>query len=234
MVSDVVPGNDAQDRINLFWSMVGQDYEAHEGNLPDADGRAAWSTFLRGVLPPASADVLDVGTGTGFLALLMAEHGHRVTGIDLAAGMLAVARSLAAVSRLDVQFLEGDAVAPEWPDASFDALTNRHLLWTLREPERAFQDWRRLLRPGGRVVAVDGAWFGADQPDEDGANPFTAYYSAVTREVLPLMRLSDPQRLVPMFLAAGFRAASVGTLPGPLWTSSSSEANPPFVMTATA
>jgi ubiquinone/menaquinone biosynthesis C-methylase UbiE len=48
---------------------------------------------LRSLLPPALAEVLDVGTGTGFLALLLAELRYRVVGIDLAPDMLEIARS---------------------------------------------------------------------------------------------------------------------------------------------
>jgi SAM-dependent methyltransferase len=45
------------------------------------------------------------------------------------------------------------------PPASFDVVTSRHFLWTLREPAKAMASWRNLLRPGGRLVAVDGFWF---------------------------------------------------------------------------
>jgi protein-L-isoaspartate O-methyltransferase len=55
---------------------------------------------LRPLLPPPPADILDVGTGTGFLALLLAELGHRVSGIDLSEGMLVrVRRSLRCIGQ---------------------------------------------------------------------------------------------------------------------------------------
>ena len=107
-----------------------------------------------------------MGAGTGFLALLLAELGHRVTGVDLAPGMLALARAKAArlpAGAVRPVFAPGDAVDPPLPAGSVDAVISRHLLWTLTEPQRAFANWRRLLRPGGRVVAIDGLWHGGRQ-----------------------------------------------------------------------
>ena len=104
-----------------------------------------------------------MGTGTGFLALLLAELGHRVTGVDLAAGMLGL-RPGEGAARVPpgvpaaASSGPGDAVDPPLPAGSVDAVVSRHLLWTLTDPARAFASWHRLLRPGGRVVAIDGLW----------------------------------------------------------------------------
>jgi ubiquinone/menaquinone biosynthesis C-methylase UbiE len=64
------------------------------------------------LLPHAPADVLDVGTGTGFLALLLAELGYRVVGIDLAPDMLEIAQSKC-TNEIAPRFELGDAAAPE-------------------------------------------------------------------------------------------------------------------------
>jgi len=116
------------------------------------------------VLPVVPSKVLDVGTGTGFLAWIAAELGHRVTGIDLAESMLEGALAQTAKRRLEVTFEVGDAVAPPFPDRSFDVVISRSLIWTLREPDSAFGNWYALLRPGGRVVAIYGL-SAAEQPD---------------------------------------------------------------------
>jgi SAM-dependent methyltransferase len=92
-------------------------------------------------------------------------------------------------------------VAPQFPPASFDAITNRHLLWTLREPEKALANWLALLRPGGRLVAIDGFWF----TSTDEAPPlFGEHYTPATKEQLPLMRLDRPDPIVEMLTAVGF------------------------------
>lgn len=202
----VVPGpNDVQAHITTFWSTVAPDYEAHGGNVA-AFGSAEYQTWvdaLASVLPDPPSDVLDVASGTGYLALAAASLGHRVTAVDLAPAMLdelvanATARGLAVDARL------GDAVAPAFSPASFDAVTSRHLLWTLREPASAMANWRELLRSGGRLVAVDGFWF--TQWDDGEVPPlFVEHYTADTRGELPFMHLDGPEPILSVLTAAGF------------------------------
>ncbi|GAA0330518.1 methyltransferase domain-containing protein [Actinoallomurus spadix] len=61
--------------------------------------RAAWARSLHTWMPPGAVDVLDVGCGTGSLSLLLAQAGHRVTGVDLAPGMVSQARAKLAAAR---------------------------------------------------------------------------------------------------------------------------------------
>jgi SAM-dependent methyltransferase len=211
-----------QDRITAFWNTVAPEYEAHNGNVPSRDSAeyAAWVEALRGLLPPAPADVLDLATGTGFLALIAAGLGHRVVGVDLSSAMLAEARTEANRRRLSVTFVRGDAVAPEFPAAGFDAIVCRHFIWTLREPERALQSWLRLLRPGGRIVAVDGFWFAAspgnpgNEDSGDAAAPglFEQHYTVETRAALPAMHLNSVEPIAALFEAAGYAPVTVGDL----------------------
>jgi ubiquinone/menaquinone biosynthesis C-methylase UbiE len=200
-----------QENITRFWSTVAPGYEAHTGNVPlrQSAEYAAWVKALSVLLPPAPAEVLDIATGTGFLATIAAGLGHRVTGIDLAESMLAEARANATSLGLNLTFALGDAVAPSLPPASYDALMCRHFIWTLREPETAFRNWRALLRPGGRVIAIDGFWFAGDQPAAEPTEPdpddlFGQHYTARTRAALPAMALNDPLPVVEMFRNAGF------------------------------
>jgi SAM-dependent methyltransferase len=126
--------------------------------------RAAWDRILDLVIPPLSSgggllDALDVGSGTGFLALELAARGHRVTGIDFAPSMVARAREKAAAQGLAAHFDQGDAENLSYADGSFDLVISRHVLWTLPHPERALDEWLRVLRPGGRLAVIDGAQY---------------------------------------------------------------------------
>ncbi len=206
-----------QERITGFWSAVAPEYEAHGGNVPARGSAeyAAWVDAIRDLLPPVPADVLDIATGTGFVALIAAGLGHRVTGIDLAGPMLNEARTAARRRALSVAFAAGDAVQPEFPAASFDAIVNRHFIWTLREPVRAFRNWLRLLRPGGRVVSIDGFWFGqaSEAAATDAApNLFDGHYTPETRAALPAMQLTTAEPVAAQFREAGFASVTVGNL----------------------
>ena len=96
--------------------------------------------------------VLDVGTGAGLLALLYAELGHEVTGLDFSQAMLEQARERADRHGLPVDFVRGDAEALPFGDESFDVVTNRIVIWSLPSPGVAVREWARVLKPGGKLV----------------------------------------------------------------------------------
>jgi SAM-dependent methyltransferase len=197
--------NGAQAHITAFWSMAAGEYEAHAGNVAEygSPEYRRWVDAVASVLPASPSDVLDVATGTGYVALAAASLGHRVTAVDLAPAMLDELKANAAGRGLTVDARLGDAVAPDFAPASFDAVTSRHLLWTLREPATAMANWRELLRPGGRLVAVDGFWF-TDWHDSDVPPPFAEHYTADTRGELPFMHLDSPAAILDAVTAAGF------------------------------
>jgi SAM-dependent methyltransferase len=118
--------------------------------------REAWAARLRDWLPSRPCDVLDLGCGTGSLSLLATEQGHRVTGVDSSRAMAALAR--AKLAGRPAVFLVGDAAAPPVGEERFDVLLVRHVLWTLPDPGRVLRHWCGLLRPGGRLVLVEGVW----------------------------------------------------------------------------
>lgn len=207
---------DIQQRVTACWNVAAGEYDAQPGHgLLSEDERAAWQALLREALPAAPADVLDVGTGTGFLAFRAHELGHRVTGIDLSERMLAVARGATAGMSAPPTFMIGDAIDPPLPAGSFDAVTNRHLLWTLRDPERALRSWHALLRPGGRLVLIDGIWSFDDDdapPAQEHAGPESEehdarddFYNAETLAQLPMTRARSVDDIVSVVQAAGFQ-----------------------------
>ena len=155
--------------VSVDWDAeaVGFDEEPDHG-LRAPEVRLAWAARCRSwlklvrrprhrsALPERPADVLDLGCGTGSLALLAAEQGHRVTGVDGSPEM--VARARAKLAGRDAVFLLGDAAAPPVGERLFDVVLVRHVLWALPDPARVLRHWRGLLRPGGRFVLVEGVW----------------------------------------------------------------------------
>lgn len=139
--------------------------------LRDPQVRRAWAARLASWLPARASDVLDLGCGTGSLSLLAAEQGHRVTGVDASPAM--VERARAKLAGRDAAFLVGDAAAPPVGEQRFDVVLVRHVLWALPDPGRALRHWRGLLRPGGRLVLVEGVW-GTVTPVGMSADALTA------------------------------------------------------------
>jgi SAM-dependent methyltransferase len=143
-----------------FWDAAAAtyDHDADHG-LGDIAVREAWRARLVGWLPPAPADVLDLGCGTGSLSLLLTELGHRVVGVDLSVAMVGAAEAKCAGR--SARFAQGDAADPGFAlgaDQRVDVVLARHLLWTLPDPHATLARWIGLLRPGGRLVLVEGRW----------------------------------------------------------------------------
>jgi ubiquinone/menaquinone biosynthesis C-methylase UbiE len=146
-----------KDAIENHWTATSSTYNRWvRNNIQSPHVRKLWLGKLKTALGEKPLEVLDVGTGPGVMAFFMAELGHRVTGIDLSAGMLEQARNNAEWLRLDVRFRQGDAENLPFPEHYFDAVVNRIVLWNLPSPERAIQEWTRVLKPGGRLVIIDG------------------------------------------------------------------------------
>lgn len=119
---------------------------------------AAWTALLKTSLPSTRGAVLDVGCGTGSLSVVLAGLGNDVTGIDLSPAMIELAEAKARAAGHTIKFHVMDAAFPELAPQQFDVVVCRHLLWTLPEPGRVLSRWVDLLKPGGRLLLVEGYW----------------------------------------------------------------------------
>ena len=101
----------------------------------------------------ADEDVLDVGTGTGVVAITAARAGARVTGLDLTPELLDQARENARIAQMPhIVWTEGDAENLPYPDASFDLVVSQFGHMFAPRPEIAVTEMRRVLKPGGRIA----------------------------------------------------------------------------------
>ena len=154
----------------LYWDRRAPSYtDVIRKNL-DGDWDAVWADMLISRFPRRESDrplrVLDVGTGPGFYAIILAARGYRVTAVDFSEKMLAEARRNAGALAERIDFRQMDAHALDLPSGSFDAVVTRNLTWNLTDPLRAYRDWLRVLRPGGAMLVFDANWY-AYLLDED-------------------------------------------------------------------
>lgn len=153
--------------------------------------------------------VLDVACGSGVVTRLAAEHagaGGSVTGLDVNAGMLAVARAVPSPGGARITWIEANALAMPFPDASFDVVLCQHGLQQMPDPLAVLREMRRVLTPGGRLAIT--VWGPIER------NPgMAALVDALARHVGPAaadnrrapFALGDVARLRELIEQAGFR-----------------------------
>lgn len=161
--------------------------EPADHGLRDPAVRDAWRALLLGNLPAPPARVADLGCGTGTLSVLLAEAGYEVDGLDFPPRMVELAEQKA-YGVAGVRFVEADAFDPPLAGAAYDVVLCRHVLWAMPDPAVALTRWVRLLRPGGRLLLVEGRWSnGAGLAAEQ-----TVRLVEETGRPASLTRLTDP------------------------------------------
>ena len=170
-------------------------------------------THARLALQPGEA-VLDIGCGSGGDVRAMAEivgPKGRAVGLDGSATMVAAARQRSLGSDLPVEFVVGDAHHLDFPDSSFDACRTDRVLLHLADPSQAVREIARVLRPGGRVVALepDAGGLLVDHPDRETTSKILESRTRATRSGW------IGRSLRRLFLGAGLTDIELQVLPSP-------------------
>ena len=158
MVRPTTKAGGMTEATRAAWDDQARDFDDQpDHGLLDPEVSSAWSALLRQVLPAVPARILDLGSGTGSLAVLLGERGYDVLGVDLAPRMVEQAIRKARQHGVGAQFRVGGASSPE-VEGLFDALLVRHVLWALPDPSAVLDRWLRLLAPDGVLVLIEGFW----------------------------------------------------------------------------
>lgn len=212
-----------QNTIENYWSGSSERYSSSIRKELTSFKRDAWLKLIARYCPSGrSLEVLDIGTGPGFFSIILSGAGHSVKAIDCTESMLECARENAKKEGVAVEYIKMDSHKLDFPDGSFDLIVCRNLTWTLREPEKAYREWNRALKPEGCLLIFDANWhlrlfddtmkksyekdqengikMGIRNPHEDADMDES---DRIARE-LPLSRILRPQWDVDALKNAGF------------------------------
>ncbi len=184
-----------------FWQRMAPSYDRHVKWLGKSQERVIH--HLREQVQGAKR-ILDVGTGTGNIALALAEVSQEVDAVDPSPLMLQEARAKAEVKKLqNVRFSEQDAYGLKFPDGTFDAVVISHVLHIIDRPELALSEARRVLKNGGLLIAPTYC---------HGLSPILSF---IARNFLkqPVYFRFRPDDLVELIRASGFEVTSCEVLP---------------------
>ena len=218
--------------IERYWTRRASSYtEVVKKNL--ADGwDSKWADELIKNFPKTEGrylKVLDIGTGPGFYAIILASRGYDVTAVDLSEGMLEQAKANAGELAEKIRFLKMDAQTLEFSDNEFDVIVTRNLTWNLPDPVKAYGEWRRVLRDGGVMLNIDSNWYAylfdeekknEKQTERDctvqaGVEDYESYDESWLMEnisrTLPMGKLPRPHWDAVTLLNLGFKNVSADT-----------------------
>ena len=150
------------DKIEEYWTNRAQGYSEVNQEELATQQKEKWKKNLLKHFPGKKTEeikVLDIGTGPGFFAILLAEAGFQVTAVDYTEEMLKEAKKNAGVLAEKISWKRMDAQNLEFEDETFDAEVSRNLTWNLEQPEKAYGEWLRVLKKGGILLNYDANWY---------------------------------------------------------------------------
>jgi ubiquinone/menaquinone biosynthesis C-methylase UbiE len=148
MSANVLPHNVA---LSKRWGSPGDRYEAFSEHFADAIERCVERASVT-----SNDRALDIATGTGWAARLLAQKGAKVTGIDFAEELISAAKRQSASAGVEIEFQVGDAEALPCDDATFDVVVSSFGVIFAGDHARAASEIGRVCKPGGRLSMT--AW----------------------------------------------------------------------------
>lgn len=148
-----------QERIENYWQDEASRYSSQIWKEMNGFKKDAWIKLIDEYRPAGDKlKILDIGTGPGFFAMILSQMGHTVTAVDCTDNMLKEAEHNAEIANVDVEFYKMDSHELDFPDETFDLIVCRNLTWTLRDPQKAYREWNRVLKSKGRILVFDANW----------------------------------------------------------------------------
>ena len=146
-------------RVKEGWQISAQGYSDLTRDELNNSQRDIWTKLILENAPfEGKMNILDVGTGPGFFAIILSLTGHNVVGIDLTEEMIQRARENAQREGVSPEFIVMDCENLAFDEQKFDLVISRNVIWTLTRPQDAYREWLGVLKTGGRILVFDADW----------------------------------------------------------------------------
>lgn len=226
-----------EEQVRTGWNISAQGYSQFVSDEFQDGTAELWRAELQRALSPITHTpnhtlrVLDVGTGPGMFAILLAQDNWHVTAIDTSPKMLEQAQRQAHIHQVQFNTHTMQAHALDFAAESFDAIVSRNVIWTVADPAAAYAEFFRVLKPAGRVLVYDGDHLADLRQAKDSQNqtqetPHKTYFKQCDKQdlsfnpeaydqargwrtQLPLAQHPRPQWDTDTLQSIGFGAVSV-------------------------
>ena len=149
--------NNIKEAITDRWENSANGYDTYIQGEINTFKEKGWRDLILSEFEQDKLNILDIGTGPGFFSLILSKEGHKLTGIDCSKEMIEVAKKNC--KNTDSEFYVMDSHKLDFSDNSFDIIVCRNVTWTLYNPKKAYKEWTRVLKPGGKIIIFDANWY---------------------------------------------------------------------------
>lgn len=176
----------------------------------DTEQLPAWMDLLESLLgPDKSKNVLDLGTGSGFLANMTAKLGYPTVGMDISVEMMRNGVRHASRIGSSAMYILGNAMELPVMNETVDYIVNARLIWTLLQPDNVVREWFRVLRPGGKLFCFN-------RMDDEGLTFSASTHSTYGEEVDAQLQIREASmhELKDLLRRNGYTEIELRKLPG--------------------
>ena len=148
-----------KDQVADYWNRRSSGFSDAVNDEIQNGMNASKNTIVEELGIVTGSKVLDVGCGPGYFEMLLGDTGAEIHAIDYSEGMVARARDNISKRGFSADVRQMDAQKLDFPDGTFDAVLSRDVLWSLPDPEAAYREILRVMKPGAKAYVRDGNYY---------------------------------------------------------------------------
>ncbi len=215
------------DAIAAYWNARAESYSNGVKQELETGEFKKWIDRLNAHVDMSGClKVLDIGTGPGFFPVILGRLGHDVTAIDYSEDMINQAKENVEKYKSKATFIKMDAQDLKFEDNTFDLIVTRDCMWDLPNPDKAYREWMRVLKPKGTLFIRDAnnylylynEDYAKKREEDHKVTPRRRYIDGVDGNIiqaiaedLPLSRVERPQWDICKLIDLGVKNIQVET-----------------------